>query len=386
MRLVIGCRIPSAGGGVRTYVETLATALQRAGHDVTVFSLDSGDWTEWFGDRGIRTVQGTADLPAEIDFFLVQDQPTAYDLLDARPDVPQAFVWHGLIYDVDLAPQLDQAISVIFALYGGRATRIDAASVQPPIVELKQPLDLQRFSPHSAIGDRPTRAVAVSNYLVGQRREALLASCRQAGIELELFGVNEPRSSLNPEIEMNSADIVIGKGRVIAEALACGRAAYVYDTFGCDGWVTPENFDVLVGLGFSGTATNHVATAETLTSDLTDGYKQSMGIVNRELALANYSAARHAGAIVKTLRELAPQAPAHNDAAFELARISRTSWAFESELHILRHKLNVTSGEAADLKRRLAETEGLLAKLTGSQRWRLVSALLAPFDALRRKR
>ena len=49
-----------------------------------------------------------------------------------------------------------------------------------------------------------------------------------------------------PEIELNQADIVFGRARVIVEGLSCGRAAYVYDGDAGDGSVTPETYPRLV--------------------------------------------------------------------------------------------------------------------------------------------
>lgn len=389
MRIVIGCRIPSAGGGVRTYVESISTQLQRSGHDVTVYSPDAGQWRDWFGERGLRTAQHVDDFPDEIDWFLSQDQPTALDLLDARPGVPQAFVCHGILYDVDMAPQLDGVVKVIFTFYGPPATRVHATAVRPPIVQLRQPINLSRFSPQGPISRRPQRAVAISNYLVGERRQILIDGCKEAGIELELFGVNESKATSAPEHEINSADIVFGKARVTAEAMACGRAAYIYDAFGCDGWVTAENFERLVARGFAGSATSYTADVGRLAADLAN-YDSSMGQVNRDLAMATFSAVDHVARIVEELEKVVPSAPAHNDFAFELARLARTSWGFESELHVLRHRLNLANHRAEEANHRAEQLAAgnrdlsrKLETLTGSSRWKLLSGLMNPVDRLR---
>ena len=50
------------------------------------------------------------------------------------------------------------------------------------------------------------------------------------------MGVDE--LDLSPEIRMNDVDIVVGKGRAVLEGMSCGRPAYLFDSFGGDGWVT----------------------------------------------------------------------------------------------------------------------------------------------------
>ena len=46
----------------------------------------------------------------------------------------------------------------------------------------------------------------------------------------------------DPVATIAEADIVVGKGRAVLEAMSCGRAAFVYDAFGGDGWVTAESY------------------------------------------------------------------------------------------------------------------------------------------------
>ena len=67
---------------------------------------------------------------------------------------------------------------------------------------------------------------------------------------------------------MGDADIVIGKARVIVEAMASGRAAYVYDHNGGDGWVTPERYELLEADNFGGQAEPVAADRARLRADL----------------------------------------------------------------------------------------------------------------------
>ena len=83
---------------------------------------------------------------------------------------------------------------------------------------------------------------------------------------------------------MGDADIVIGKARVIVEAMASGRAAYVYDHNGGDGWVTSERYALLEADNFGGQAEAVAADLERLRSDL-KAYRPDMGVANRQLAV-----------------------------------------------------------------------------------------------------
>lgn len=390
MQIVAAMRIPSAGGGVRTHVATVSDQMQRTGHDVHVFSRDTGDWREPFESAGLRTAATAAELPEAPDVVIAHDLPSAYDMLELRPDVPQVFVCHGQLYDVDFPPQLEGAVGLLVALYSGAGARTNAAAVKTPTVALRQPIHVHRFTPTRPINDVPRRAVAISNYLVGERREILIEACEKAGIELELYGVNEPGGvAERPEDVMNGADIVFGKARVIMEAMACGRAAYVFDVFGCDGWVTPEKLPAMLDSGIAGSSTTQTADADAIAADLAN-YTASMGMVNRDLALASFSVTKHVATLIRAIEEMLEEPPAmNNDAAFELARLSRISWGFEGETHVLRHRLVVAEHRVNEIERLRAElddTHARLAAVEGSARWKAVQRVLLPFDRVRGRR
>jgi hypothetical protein len=379
MRIVVAMRMPSAGGGVRSYVDTIAEQIQRCGHDLTVFSRDDGDWRDHFDQRGVRSATRRADLPREVDVVLAQDQPSSYEMAELLSGVPQAFVWHGNTYDADMAPQLDGLVGLIVSLYHGPNARFHAASVKPPVLELTQPIAVARFTPTAPIGERPRRAVAISNYLTGVRQEIIERACAIAGIELELYGANQRRTALEPQIEINRSDIVFGKGRAAMEGMACGRAVYVYDFVGSDGWITPEKLPRLL-----------VADPELIAAELAD-YSPAMGEVNRDLALANFSPVAHVARLITALENLVGDgAGPHNDAVFELGRLARASWSFESDVHILTHRLNSANhrlerldAENGQLRRDLEHLGSHTRSVESSLRWRLVQGALRPLDKLR---
>jgi hypothetical protein len=388
MRIVIGIHSLAAEGGMAAYASTVADQLQRSGHDIWLFSGSEDEPSERLSALGLRTITGAEQLPEKIDVFLVQDQPSAFDLLSARPDVPQVFVWHGGLFDINVAPQLPAVTRLIVQVTGRPLDRIQGLAVHAPVLRLRQPIDLMRFSSAGPISTRPRRAVVLSDYLSGERREVLIEAFAQSGIELELLGQNEVRRSVRPEDDINSADIVVGKARVIMEAMACGRAAFVYDTFGFDGWVTPESFEQLLETGIAGSSTTKTATVEQVKAELAR-YDRAMGEVNRDLALSTLSVTRHTGALIEAIEGLLgeelPQPP--NDSASELARLGRQSWRHESDAFDLIAKLQKAGEDYDELRERseaeLAELDRKLAEVVDSRRWQMLTKLLAPIDRLR---
>src|SRR5947209_9579096 len=100
MELVLACLHLSWMGGATTYLLTIAPALQRLGHEVTLYSPDAGETAELARARGIRVAERENDLPARSDAVLVQDTVMAFELA-ARYRRPQIFVSHGA--ELDLA-------------------------------------------------------------------------------------------------------------------------------------------------------------------------------------------------------------------------------------------------------------------------------------------
>jgi hypothetical protein len=109
--------------------------------------------------------------------------------------------------------------------------------------------------------------------------------------------------------------------------MACGRAVYVFDTFGGDGWVTPDVYPALEADHFAGQATERVIGRAELERDLSD-YDAAMGTANRDLVTQHHRARDHVVEFLRALaerpREERPQAPLR-----ELSRLTAMQWSWE---------------------------------------------------------
>ena len=104
--------------------------------------------------------------------------------------------------------------------------------------------------------------------------EAAGVDCVQLGMQTEV--VADPRPA------MRAADIVVAKARAALEAMSCGRAVYLYDQFGGDGWITPDNYPSFEADHFAGQGTTGPRSRADLAADL-GLYNPDMGIANSEL-------------------------------------------------------------------------------------------------------
>ncbi|HKH22090.1 MAG TPA: hypothetical protein VKA88_00590, partial [Solirubrobacterales bacterium] len=255
----------------------------------------------------------------------------AYLLADHYPGRPQALCLHSGSSELDRwhPPQLPGIAGAIVVLHDRLARRAAALAHREEVVRLRQPVDLSRFSPRGAIRDSPQVALLLGNTRSSTPRDPVRQACETLGLECLELGYGTT-TTLTPEQEINQVDMVIGSGRSIVEAMACGRAAFVYDHLGGDGWVTPDSYPALEAINFAHATSDCAMVTPEEVADRLREYRSSMGSANLELARVNHSAARHAEELVALFERLEPGTPPPNTPLRELARMSRVQWQAES--------------------------------------------------------
>lgn len=407
---------------------TVADHLQRLGHQVFVFSRDQGPAYEQLRDLGIPVSDSLRAIDRSPDAIVANDAPSSADAAAAFPSVPQLYVAHSL-FDVQHPLEgISQTIALV-TMSSVVRRRVGASPVgqRLPIVELRQPVDLERFRPHRPLPERPRVALSLSNYVGGARLQLLERACRALGIELLSAGLRKGGLRTDTPRLLNEADIVFAVGRTAVEAMACGRALYVIAEEGAEGWVNETSYERLVAANLSARADPRLPTLSSLTADLR-AYTPDFGRQARELALRHHDPFRHVAALVDILRrhgDGAPAPPSDGVAATlveDVARLVRLMWRHESEAFRLRRALDeaeLALGQARiendALRRRAGELEREIEQLKaesertrrelaaarqhaeraatslreeldavyGSLRWRWSSALLWPVDRWR---
>jgi len=338
-------------GGTESYTLAVAEQLQRLGHDVTIFGIQPGPLVDVAHERGLELTVEEDELPVRCDVVFAQDGVAAYRLADRYPKAPLVCALHGEEYDFCTPPQLPGLVQAVVVLHERVARHLRALAVVPEVVRLRQPVDAKRFYPRAPLHERPRRALVLGNWLQPDRRRLLQKSCAEAGIDYREYGAQSGAYARHPELEYASADIVFGKARVIVEAMAAGRAAYVFDHNGGDGWVTPERYELLEADNFGGQAEAVVTDPARLRRELA-AYDPAMGPANRDLAVANHSLSRHGHELVGLFARLAPRTERTDAPLRELARLSRMHWVNEGRVLALTDEVRELRSELDDLKSR----------------------------------
>lgn len=331
-------------GGTESYVLTVAEQLDRLAHDVVIFSPEPEGGLGVARERGL-TVIGAEALDDGYDAALVQDAAVAYEVAELCPGARSVFVAHSEGFDPQLPPQLPGTVDLLIALNDRVASRLRRFVSGHEVVRLRQPIDTRRFLAAGPLPQHPRNALIFSNNIVADREAMLEDACRQVGLELCRRG-GPGGQTTDPREALAKADIVIGYGRAILEAMACGRAAFVYDWAGGEGWVTAESYPAVEGSGFVGGG-KHVFDAAGLAEALRC-YDRSMGPVNRDLVMANHRASVHAQELLEIFERIATPAQRPRAPLAEMARLVRLEWRARAEVHGIRN-------ENARLHRRLHE-------------------------------
>jgi hypothetical protein len=236
----------------------------------------------------------------------------------------------------------------------------------------------------------------LSNNFPPERLEILKRAWEPQGVEIAVIGRNqalafEGVAVEDPRAEISASDIVVGYGRAMLEAMACGRLAFVYAGPGGDGWVTAEKYAAMEANGFAGGAFDEIYDEERLRAALSD-YDPGLGLVGRDLVRFPHDAGEHVAEVDRLLRAAVGSDTETPDALRQLQRMVDLLWHAEGRAATLRVEVGALYEELAKhdtlLVERQAEIEALTRRyddLVATRRYKIGARLARPLDALRRR-
>jgi hypothetical protein len=391
-------------GGMQTYLLTIAPQLQRLGHDITLFSPATGLMSDMARERGLQVAERESDLPESCDAVISSDAVTLLAMADRYPSSTRLLVVHSAEFDVHLPPGYDGTVSCAVAMSDAVALRLRAMAGEFAVERLHQPIDTDRYRDTGPATARPRRVLMLGNYLTGRSKDALCRACEDSGLQWRQAG-GYGEVLADPTQAIKEADIVIGQGRSVLDAMACGRAAWVYGPIAGDGWVTESTYPGMEADGFRGRATDAILDAKAFGESL-KSYDSVMGEVNRKLVTLHHSAYAHAIDLVALL-DAAPTGRRVDAPLRELARTIRAQLDAQSGMEFLANEcrlandrwlmaqtaLDLAQAEAqpaADARAALLLENARLAKeiadLRASRRWQLSGRITRPLEVARRYR
>jgi hypothetical protein len=175
---------------------------------------------------------------------------------------------------------------------------------------ISNPVDCVRFAPTEPASPQIRSVLSLCQ---GEEAGRLVADlCASNGFSLLTTG--EHGRVFDVEELMRQADVVVGLGRTVLEAMACGRAALVLDSrpytpYLMDGIVVAGTADEMMRCNFSGRRYQRPVTQESVAAELAD-YAADMGEWNRQWALRCVESRQQVGRYLELAQQIDRRSPA----------------------------------------------------------------------------
>jgi hypothetical protein len=395
-------------GGVQSYTLTVAEHLARLGHAVTLYTRELGSTAEVARERALAVTARPEDLPAHADAVITNaHRALALEMAARYPDATRLFVVHTT-EDAHMPPPAHGVVAATIVLNDLHAALATACTCTGEVVRLRQPIDMRRFSPRGEPGEQPKRILLLGNYHSGHLGRGQMLREAWGVASLDWREVGGEAQTFDVPSAIARADVVVGYGRSVLEAMACGRPAYIHDQAGSEGWITPQSYARMEAGGFAVAGARLPPDRRELESDLA-AYSPEWGLAGRDLVRINHDVRDHAAALIALLERLAPGRPyAEPSALRALAQLAESQlraefiaeqYRVESKqwfalYHGLQEELARERGAWHDARTALegervraasaaSQAEERLLAFKRTRRYRLARALAAPLDRLR---
>ena len=283
MKIVIANIWLMGTGGTECWCWAMADELRRRGHDVALYTPNPGRFLERTGHR--------VASPGE-SFDLVLDN---HGVSLGKFGGVTIHTCHGVIPAESPMPTADANVAVSKRV----AQRWGLNSV------IMNGIDTERFKCTAAPGDTLHRVLSLCK---SNTADAMLAdACHLAGVDLQTtYG----RESFDVEKLINGADIVVGVGRSLLDAMSCGRPVVSFDDrsyyavrYHGGGYIRRDQYRLAAEDNFTGVSTGKSWDMVTLVIELTK-YNPADGAKNRNWVLKNHSVAAAVDKYLEIYRNL----------------------------------------------------------------------------------
>lgn len=276
MKILVSNNHLQKTGGTENYTFALAVELKRQGYEVEYFTFYKGVISELLEENGIGFMSSR-----KYDLILANHTTTARYLF------PYGYIiqtCHGTMPDLEQpSPYVDAYVSVTEEV---KQHLLDCGFESTVIYN---GIDCNRFRPYNPISEKLTSVLSLcqSDYM----NEFLSECCDE--LNLNFIQCNKHTDNVwEIEKKINQADLVVGIGRSLYDAMACGRCVISYDRrdYICealgDGYITEDNILDALKCNCSGRSTRKAFTHEAFIDELRK-YDNKDGVWARNFALQN---------------------------------------------------------------------------------------------------
>ena len=243
-------------GGTETWIRTMAHELRAQGHEVDIYTLETGMFSDLLKAENFKIYTHYPDLEDNYDGILCNHTTTFYNLKLRGLKAPIIFTSHSFFIDIEQPPaEAYEVVSVTEEIGKGKIIR--------------NGIDVLKFDCKKPINKKLTNILYLTHPWNKEGNELVIEACKEYNLTLITTEIIEMDTLINEN------DLVITLGRGILESLACGRNVISGDHrhgwmtgFVGGGMITEDNFDDLKTHALSGRNKPIYFTAETLKKEL----------------------------------------------------------------------------------------------------------------------
>lgn len=257
-------------GGSESWLYSMATELNRRGNEVHVYSPRCGKVYEKLKNSGI-----TLATSGNFDLILDNHNQSAGKFTGFT-----IHTCHGIIPEERPMPN---ALNIAVSKKVSEKYGID--------VIIPNSIDTNRFCCKNFPRDRIKKILSLCKSVSANYQ--LSRICQEHGLLFEsMYG----REIFNIEDKINEADLVVGVGRSLLDAMACGRPVVSFDDRSYfstrmlgHGYITPDKFKFQQIDNFTASSIGTSLSKEDLEREIFEKYNPKDGEVNRQFIIENLS-------------------------------------------------------------------------------------------------
>jgi hypothetical protein len=239
--------------GVTTFNYTLLNRLLELNNQVEVYISELESDASLVEEKFIaltKTFIYKEQPPNDYDVIIFSDSRTQDRFKNYK--AYKIFVVHGLMEDYFI-PTITQTDKILcISKFGAEYYK----KMYPILVDIEffpNIIDTTRFNITKPINTKLTSMLILDSRSGHNYLDKFKAIGDKHGIRVEgLIAKDTTTNIWNVEEVINEFDLVIGYGRSLYEAMACGRVAMVYGINGGDGYITKDNFNASFDRNCSG--------------------------------------------------------------------------------------------------------------------------------------
>ncbi len=293
MKILVGNNHLEKTGGTENYTYALALALKELGHEVEYFTFHKGPISDKLENEGIKFMSHSHyDL-------ICANHTTVVQYLSSYGFTIQTC--HGVFVELEQpSPLADWHVGVTQEICDHiRALGYDCGL-------LLNGIDCNRFSPINPLSKELKCVLSLcQNDIIN---EFIKDCCNSIGVKF--MASNKYTDNVwDIENQINQADLVVGIGRSLYDAMACGRCVlsfdrrdYMNESIG-DGYLDKSNIDKSIYHNLSGRGLHKTFSKEEFIAELKK-YNPADGVWAREYALRNLNIKNQALTYISYYEEL----------------------------------------------------------------------------------